>query len=153
MSGQSSTDTLVKAQGGGFTTLMGLKITSMVEGEVVAELVVGPQHHQPMGIVHGGVYCAIVETICSMGGFVYASKRGNTVVGLDNQTSFLKATRSGTLRAVAKPLTTGARTQLWEAHIHNEAGELVSTGRVRLLCIDASKKLAGEVPGGGSSKG
>jgi len=126
--------------------LLGLQITRIEEGEVEAELVVGPQHHQPMGIVHGGVYCAIVETICSMGGFVYASKRGNTVVGLDNQTSFLKATRAGRLRALAKPLTAGARTQLWEAEIRNEAGELVATGRVRLLCIDGSAKIAGELP-------
>ena len=146
MSAQSSTDPVARAPGG-LTSLIGLEITSIKEGEVVAELVVGPQHHQPMGIVHGGVYCAIVETICSMGAFVYASKRGNTVVGLDNQTSFLKATRTGKLRPVATPLTAGARTLLWEANIHNEAGELVSTGRVRLLCIDASKKIAGEVPG------
>jgi 1,4-dihydroxy-2-naphthoyl-CoA hydrolase len=132
---------------GGFGQLMGLRVTSMSGDEVTAELTVGPQHHQPMGIVHGGVYCAIVETICSLGGFMNASKRGNTVVGLDNSTSFLKATRTGTLHAVAKPLVVGGRTQLWEAHIRNDGGELVATGRLRLIAIDGTSKIAGEVAG------
>lgn len=131
----------------GFSKLMGLRLLTMTPEEVTAELTVGPQHHQPMGIVHGGVYCAIVETVCSLGGFMNASKHGHTVVGLDNSTSFLKATRSGTLTAVAKPLVVGKRTQLWEANIRNEAGETVATGRVRLLSIDASGKIAGETSG------
>ena len=132
---------------GGFGQLMGLRITSMTDEGVTAELTVGPQHHQPMGIVHGGVYCAIVETICSLGGFVHASKRGNTVVGLDNSTSFLKATRSGTLHAEAKPIVVGGRTHLWEATIRNDAGELVATGRLRLLALDGASKIAGETAG------
>src|SRR5689334_7080135 len=105
----------------GFGKLMGLRLLTMTPEEVTAELTVGPQHHQPMGIVHGGVYCSIVETVCSLGCFAHASKHGHTVVGLDNNTSFLKATRSGTLTAVAKPLVVGRRTQLWEANIRNEA--------------------------------
>jgi uncharacterized protein (TIGR00369 family) len=66
------------------------------------------------------------------------------IVGADNHTSFLKATRSGTLRAVARPLSVGKRTQLWETNIENEQGELVATGRVRLMVVAAGKMLAGE---------
>jgi uncharacterized protein (TIGR00369 family) len=135
----------------GFGALMGLKLTHISAEKVEAELEVGPQHHQPMGIVHGGVYCAIVETICSIAAFVHTSKRGHTVVGLDNQTSFLKATRTGTLRAVATPLTVGARTQLWEANIRNQDGDLVATGRVRLLSIDGTSKIAGQAAAQGAA--
>lgn len=129
----------------GFNTALGLELLSASSEEVVAQLVVGPQHHQPWGIVHGGVYCAVVETVCSVGGQVSLGPSGGFVVGVDNHTSFLKATRNGVLRASARPLAKSKRTQLWEANVRNEAGELVATGRVRLMVVDAGKMLAGEV--------
>jgi 1,4-dihydroxy-2-naphthoyl-CoA hydrolase len=128
----------------GFVKLMGMNLLSASAEEVIAELPVGPQHHQPMGIVHGGVYCALAETVCSIGAHLAAIKRGRTVVGVDNQTSFLKATRTGTLRVSGKPLSVGGRTQLWQADIRDEAGNLVATGRVRLVCIEPDVRLAGE---------
>jgi 1,4-dihydroxy-2-naphthoyl-CoA hydrolase len=131
----------------GWTATMGLRFVGISEAEVVAELVVSPAHYQPMGVVHGGVYCSMVETVCSIGGHVHASKRGMMVVGVDNQTSFFKATRSGTLRATARPLSVGRRTQLWEANIHDEAGTLISSGRVRLICLEADSNLAGKPAG------
>lgn len=131
----------------GFGRLMGLRLTHVSEQEVRAELTVAPKHYQPMGIVHGGVYCAIVETVCSIGGYTHSKKRGMLVVGVDNQTSFLKATRSGVLRAVGRPLSVGRRTQLWEANIHDEQDNLVSTGRVRLLAVDPGANLGGQGAG------
>jgi acyl-coenzyme A thioesterase PaaI-like protein len=44
----------------------------------------------------------------------------------------------------ATPLSRGRRSQVWEATARNEAGQIVSTGRVRLLCLDAGSDLAGE---------
>lgn len=131
----------------GFVHLLGLRVVAVSESEVTAELEVGPQHHQPMGIVHGGVYASIVETVCSIGAYVHASKRDLFVVGVDNQTSFLKATRNGLLRAQAKPLAVGRRTQLWEAHIRDAQDALVATGRVRLICVEPEAKLGGAAAG------
>lgn len=128
----------------GFNDAIGLKLIESSGSKVVAELVVTSHHHQPWGIVHGGVYCAVVETVCSVGGQLALAEGAGFIVGVDNHTSFLKATRSGTLRAVAQPLSRGRRTQLWEANIQNELGELVATGRVRLMVIEAGKMLAGE---------
>lgn len=129
----------------GFVGMMGLSLVSATADEVVAELVVSEKHHQPWGIVHGGVYCAMVETVCSVGAQLAIGNSGGFIVGLDNQTSFLKATRSGTLRITAKPLARGKRTQLWEANVSNERGEAVATGRVRLMAVEQGKMLAGEV--------
>lgn len=132
---------------GGWSALMELRFVSVGESEVVAELPVSDKHHQPMGIVHGGVYCSMVETVCSVGAHLHASKRGLMVVGVDNHTSFLKATRTGVLRASARPLSVGRRTQLWEANVHDEKGTLVSTGRVRLVCLEPDSNLAGRSAG------
>jgi 1,4-dihydroxy-2-naphthoyl-CoA hydrolase len=128
----------------GFNEALGIQIQHVDAREVRAEVQVGPQHHQPWGIVHGGVYCGIVETLCSIGAQAALPAGAGFIVGADNHTSFLKATRSGTLRASARPLSTGKRTQLWEATIENEQGELVATGRVRLMVVPAGKLLAGE---------
>jgi uncharacterized protein (TIGR00369 family) len=51
--------------------------------------------------------------------------------------------RSGRLRATAQPLLRGRRTQVWQADVVNETGELVASGRVRLICLEADAKLAG----------
>lgn len=128
----------------GWNKELGLDFIRASDEEVVADIVATEKHQQPMGIVHGGVYCALVETTCSVGGHFAAVKFGKLVVGVDNHTSFLKATRSGKLRTTARPIVKGRRTQLWEANVTNEADEVVATGRVRLICIDAGSNLAGE---------
>jgi len=129
---------------GGWNTQMGLRFVVATDEECIAELVVGPQHLQPYGIVHGGVHTGIIEAACSTGAAVAAGARGQSVVGLENSTSFITAVRSGTLRVTATPVTRGRRTQVWEAKVTNEDGRVCATGRVRLLCLEAGSKLAGE---------
>lgn len=128
----------------GWTAMMGLSIVRATVDEVVAELLIGPTHLQPYGIVHGGVHASIIETLTSVGAALSALPEGKSVVGLENHTSFLRAVRSGTLHATAKPLSRGRRSHLWEGAIHDEQGRLVASGRVRLLILDADADLAGE---------
>jgi uncharacterized protein (TIGR00369 family) len=129
---------------GGYNVAMGLAFISATPDEVVAELEVGPQHLQPYGIVHGGVYCGVVETTCSVGAGLFSAAAGQAVVGVENHTSFLRAVRSGRLRVTALPLSRGRRTQIWEASIRDGRGRLVASGRVRLLCLEQGSHLAGE---------
>lgn len=128
----------------GFDAAMGFRMVRASRDEVVLEYAVEERHQQPYGIVHGGVHCAAVETACSTGAGLDALVRGQAVVGVENHTSFVRAVRSGRVRVTAVPLTRGRRTQLWEATARNEAGEIVSIGRVRLLCLEADSELAGE---------
>lgn len=124
---------------GGFTELLGLEFLKIEKDEVIGAWDAAPHHHQPMGIVHGGVYASVVETLCSMGAYASVMDRGLAVVGLDNSTSFLRAVRSGRLRGVARPVQSGRRTQLWECEIRDAQDRLIATGRVRLLCVDADE--------------
>src|SRR5438034_11843379 len=124
---------------------MGMTITHATKDEVRAELTVGRQHLQGYGIVHGGVHCGIIETLSSMGAYLFARERGQHVVGLENNTSFIRAVRAGArLRAVATPITRGRKTQVWDAKVEDGDGRVVATGRVRLLCLDKEEALAGE---------
>jgi len=129
----------------GWVQAMGMTITHATKDEVRAELTVGQQHLQGYGIIHGGVHCGIIETLSSMGAYLFAREMGKQVVGLENSTSFIRAVRAGAkLHAVARPVTRGRQTQVWQAQVLDEEERLVATGRVRLLCLEPDQSLAGE---------
>lgn len=121
----------------------GIVVVEASPSSVVAEITVRPDHRQPQGIVHGGVYATIVESLASIGAALDAMTKGKTVVGLENHTSFVRAVREGVLRATATPLTRGRRTQAWDVTIRDEAGAIVATGRVRLLVLEPEASVAG----------
>ena len=125
----------------GWVRDMGIVITSASADEVTAELEVAEKHHQAYGIVHGGVHCGLVETLASIGAAMVALPRGQRVVGLENATSFIRAVRSGKLKATAKPVTRGRTTQVWEVLVHDGEGRLAAQGRVRLLCLAGDQQL------------
>lgn len=137
----------VNAHLGGFNRVMGLSFTRVGDDEVEGELTIAEQHLQPYGIVHGGVHTGIIEAACSTGAAVFAMKRGQSVVGLENSTSFLRAARDGKLRVRAVPVTRGRRSQVWEATVRDEQGRALATGRVRLLCMEPGEALAGKTVG------
>jgi uncharacterized protein (TIGR00369 family) len=128
----------------GWARANGLRFVRATRDEVVAEVEVGPQHLQALGLVHGGVHAGIIETVCSFGAAITALADGRTVVGLENHTSFIRAARSGTLRATAKPLTRGRRSHLWEAVVADESGRTLASGRVRILVLEPNAEVAGE---------
>ena len=127
----------------GWNLAMGVRFVHATADEVVVEWDVGPQHLQPYGIVHGGVHAGVIETIASVGAAIHARPRGQAIVGLENHTSFLHAVREGVLRAAARPLMRGRRTQVWEGTVTDSTGRAVATGRVRLLCLEPETTLAG----------
>jgi len=129
----------------GWLQAMGVTITLATRDEVRCELTVGTEHLQGYGIVHGGVHCGLIESLASIGAYLFAQEKGQHVVGLENNTSFIRAVRAGTrLHAAAKPITRGRRTQVWEAQVLDEQERIVATGRVRLLCLEPDQALAGE---------
>ena len=123
---------------------MGIHFIHATADEVIAEMEIGAHHHQPYGIVHGGVHAGLIEAITSLGAALAAMARGQSVVGLENHTSFLNAVREGKLRATARPLMRGRRTQVWEATVTDAAGRSIASGRVRFLVLEGGASLAGE---------
>ena len=135
----------INAMLGGWNTAMALTFTHVTTERCVGEVVIAAQHLQPYGIVHGGVHCGLIEAACSTGAAVVALARGQAVVGLENATSFIAATRLGaTVRVTATPVTRGRRTQVWQAVVTDDAGKTLATGRVRLLCLDQGTDVAGQ---------
>ncbi|MEV4760779.1 PaaI family thioesterase [Micromonospora sp. NPDC049559] len=115
----------------GFVALLGLQIEEVTPDRVVIRWRCRPELLQPYGIQHGGVYSSVVETAASVGAAVWYGDRGG-VVGVSNQTDFLRAVREGELSAVATPVHRGRSQQLWQVEITDEADRLVARGQVRL---------------------
>lgn len=125
----------------GFTEMVGLRIVELGPDRVVARWTVRPQLYQPHGIVHGGVFCTAVETAASYGAAVWLGAHGN-VVGVSNQTDFLRAVRAGELTATATPIHRGRLQQLWQVEIHDEADHLVARGQVRLQNVEDTDRFS-----------
>ena len=128
---------------GGFNSAMGLRFVKAIPEEFVSEISIDECHQQPYGLVHGGVYAAMIETTCSTGSALNVFAVGKSAVGLENTTSFLRAVRSGTIRCTARPLVMGRRSHVWEARIRDDRNRLVATGRVRMMVLEPGAEADG----------
>ena len=115
----------------GLDGVLGFALDKAEADEVVGRFEIGPQHHQPYGIVHGGVYCSVIETAASVGGAVWFGERGN-VVGVSNHTNFLKAVGEGEMSVRARPVQQGRTQQLWTVEVRDAGDQLIAKGDVRL---------------------
>ncbi|OBB70859.1 PaaI family thioesterase [Mycobacterium sp. 852014-52144_SCH5372336] len=124
--------------GKGFDTELGLTYLELGPDGGRAQLTITDKLLQPYGIVHGGVYCSIVESLASVSAAVWlADNGGGNVVGVNNNTDFLRAISSGTVTAVSTPIHRGRRQQLWQITITDNDDRLVARGQVRLQNMPA----------------
>jgi 1,4-dihydroxy-2-naphthoyl-CoA hydrolase len=116
----------------GFDGLYGLEIHAISDEEVVAEVPVRDELKQPAGLVHGGVFASIAESITSLATFLVVESEGQTAQGLSNQTSFLRPILDGTIHAVARRRHRGRTTWVWEVDISDDAGRLCALVRMTI---------------------
>jgi 1,4-dihydroxy-2-naphthoyl-CoA hydrolase len=115
-----------------FVAATGLQLTEVTGTRVAGHIDLGPDHHTPWGVVHGGVYCTVVESAASIGASTAVTERGQFSVGVSNQTDFLRPVTAGRLDVVAEPVQQGKTLQLWLVTLTREDGKLVARGQVRL---------------------
>lgn len=133
-----------------YVTHSGIEVTEATADRAVGRVEVGPQHHQPYGVVHGGLYCALVETLASTGAAVWAMEQGMMgCVGVNNNTDFLRSTRDGVLIGEATPIHRGRTQQLWDVIVSRESdGKPVARGKVRLQNLTDAASIGGRGPTG-----
>lgn len=122
-----------------FDSELGLTFAELGPDGARAQLQVQDKLLQPMGIVHGGVYCSIVESLASLSAYLWLNGKdgnGGNVVGVNNNTDFLRAISSGTVSAVSTPLHRGRRQQLWLVTITDDRDRVVARGQVRLQNLE-----------------
>jgi 1,4-dihydroxy-2-naphthoyl-CoA hydrolase len=123
-----------------FDAELGLRFTELSPDGARAQLEVTPKLLQPMGLVHGGVYCSMVESMASVSAYTWLTTRGGgEVVGVNNNTDFLRSIGSGTVYGATEPIHRGRRQQLWLVTITDDEHRVVARGQVRLQNLEPRK--------------
>jgi uncharacterized protein (TIGR00369 family) len=123
----------LNAATGAFLTTLGLRFDRIAADEVRAHFETNEQHHTPWGIVHGGVYAGVIETVATAGAVAAVADAGQVAVGVNNQTDFLRPHARGRLEVRGTPVQQGRTLQLWVVELANAQGKLVARGQVRLF--------------------
>lgn len=127
---------LVMTENPGLDGVLGVEYAELSATKVVATWTVGPQHLQPFGIVHGGVYCSIHESAASIGSQIWLDGAG-IAVGVNNNTDFLRQAGPGeVVTTTAVPIHQGRKQQLWRMESVTAAGKTVAIGQVRIQNLD-----------------
>jgi 1,4-dihydroxy-2-naphthoyl-CoA hydrolase len=121
----------------GFNGLVGIEYDEAGPERVVLSLEIDERHHQPYGLVHGGVYCTLVESAASLGAALSAMERGMAgAVGVSNSTDFYRSHRTGRIRATATAVHRGRTQQVWQVDVKRvDDSTLLARGHVRLQNI------------------
>jgi 1,4-dihydroxy-2-naphthoyl-CoA hydrolase len=127
-----------------FDELVGIRNLEISPDYCVSDVELRPELHQPFGIVHGGVYATIIESLASIGANAWlGSSSGLHAVGMSNHTDFLRPTRQGRLRAEATPIHRGRTSQLWTVTVTDGDGRLCAHGKVRLANLASAATADG----------
>jgi len=121
----------------GFDRLYGLELVEVGEERARARVAVREELKQPLGLVHGGVYAAIAESLTSTATARAVARRGRVAVGLSNQTSFLRPITEGTIHALALARHRGRTTWVWEVEMTDDAGALCVLSRMTIAVREA----------------
>jgi 1,4-dihydroxy-2-naphthoyl-CoA hydrolase len=116
----------------GFNALIGYSEVLHGDGELRAKVPVGPHLLQPFGLVHGGVYASIAETLASVGTYLAVAEDGKHAMGLANATNFMRPITSGTIHVVARAIHRGSTTWLWDVEVRDDDDRLCAITRMTI---------------------
>ena len=118
--------------------LLNVQFDEITATRVSGAIAADERHHQPWGLVHGGLYTTAIETFATVGANETVKDRRQQAVGVANATDFLRPHRSGRLEVVAVPVHQGRTQQLWQVDIRRpDDDKLVARGQVRLQNVEA----------------
>jgi 1,4-dihydroxy-2-naphthoyl-CoA hydrolase len=121
----------------GFDRLYGLELLEVGDGCLRGQVTVRDEVKQPYGLVHGGVYASIAESLASLGTALAVAAEDRIAMGLSNQTSFLRPITAGTIHAEAVAKHRGRTTWVWEVEMSDDAGRLCVLTRMTIAVREA----------------
>ncbi|HLH13963.1 MAG TPA: PaaI family thioesterase [Solirubrobacteraceae bacterium] len=124
----------------GFDRLYGLELLSCSETEVSARLRVREELKQPAGLVHGGVYASMAESMASIATALAVFERGEVAMGMSNNTSFLRPITEGVVHAHATRLHRGRTTWVWDVRFSDDAQRACALTRMTIAVRPAAPR-------------
>ncbi|HYK71843.1 MAG TPA: hotdog fold thioesterase [Pseudoneobacillus sp.] len=118
---------------------LGIKITTLEKGKVIATMPVDERTRQPFGLLHGGASVALAETVASIGAYELVDKATEGVAGLEINANHVRGKRDGEVTAIATVLHQGKTTMVWDIKIVDEAEQLICISRCTMAVLKLKK--------------
>ena len=115
-----------------FDALYGMRRFDVTAESARGEVVVRPALLQPWGLVHGGVYASMAESLASWATALAVAPDGNIALGMSNNTSFLRPIAAGMIHGLATRRHRGRSTWVWDVDISDDEGRLCASSRVTI---------------------
>src|SRR5271156_6489664 len=116
----------------GYDRLYGLEFLVFADDEVRARVLVRDELKQPVGLVHGGVYASLAESVTSLATAAVVVPEGNMATGLANSTNFLRPITNGMINALATRLHRGRTTWVWDVRMSDDADRTCAITRMTI---------------------
>ena len=114
----------------GFAELIGTEWIDLDPEEARARIEIGPRHLQPYGVVHGGVYASLAESLCSAATHAAVGAEGKVAMGMANGSTFLRPIREGHVNATARARHRGSTTWVWDVELSDDDGRVCALVRM-----------------------
>ena len=119
---------------------LGICFTALGEGWVEASMPVDHRTFRPGKFLHGGANLALAETIAGLGSMLIVDVQEFDILGMQISANHTGSTSTGSVFARAEIVHLGNQTHIWNVEIKNEAGKLISTGRVTNMIVKRNGK-------------
>ena len=126
--------------GNTMVSTLGIEITDFGEEYLCGKMPVDNRTKQPFGLLHGGASVALAETLGSMGAGMHVDLENYSVVGIEINSSHLKAMKDGWVYGKAIPIRIGRKIQVWDINIKDEKDNMVCKSRLTLAVIKKNDK-------------
>jgi 1,4-dihydroxy-2-naphthoyl-CoA hydrolase len=114
----------------GFAEEIGVDWLNLDPDDARARIAVEPRHLQPNGVVHGGVYASLAESLSSASTYGAVRDDGNVAFGQANQTTFLRPISDGHINALATPRQRGRSIWVWDVEMTDDQGRVCALSRM-----------------------
>jgi uncharacterized protein (TIGR00369 family) len=118
---------------------LGIEITHLESGKVVATMPVDKRTRQPFGLLHGGASVALAETVASIGAYELVDKDSEGVAGLEINANHVRPKTEGVVTAVGTILHQGKTTMVWDIKITDEQDRLICVSRCTMAVLKIKK--------------
>ena len=119
--------------------LIGFVLKSVEPGHAVFELEADERHHNPMGTLHGGIYCDLADTAM---GYAYAATlaEGETFTTVELKINFFRPVRKSRLTAEARVVKAGSTLGYVECEVKDQTGKLVAKAASTCMKLRTGRK-------------
>jgi len=130
-----SLDTLNQRNKNTMSDWLGIELCELGSDFLTAKMPVDHRTVQPLGVVNGGAFCALAETVGSVAANLCIDRSKQVALGLDINANHIRSANKGFVYGKAIPLHIGKTTQVWEIKITDDEGKLCCISRLTLSVI------------------